>query len=57
MRCAGNLGPNADNLTDNRYRAECLELRAGGTNIDLECPHMQRVTFDEFVRFRLSRAA
>ena len=53
-----NFGPNADNLTDNRYRAECpallAELRA--ENIDLECPQMQRIRFDEFVRFRLNAA-
>jgi hypothetical protein len=55
-----NLGPNADNLGDNRYRAECpvlfAELRGGRENIDFECPHMQRVRFDEFVKIRLSAA-
>ena len=55
-----NLGPNADNLTDTRYRADCpvlfAELRAGGENIELECPHMRRARFDAFVAFRLSAA-
>jgi hypothetical protein len=55
-----NLGPNADDLSDNRYRAECsmlfAALREDHENTDLECPHMQRVRFDEFVKFRLSAA-
>ena len=53
-----NLGPNADDLSDNRYRGQCPlifpELHAGGD--EFECPHMQRVRFDEFVKFRLSAA-